>query len=84
MANTMKDVDKALREDEKRDKTLAKEVSNALNSRDYEEKCAEQNSCEARYHEDEKDEDDAVKKVFRAEDKAMNESEHHGCGCHKN
>ncbi len=82
MKESMKDVDKALKEEDKREDKLAKEVSKALNERDYEERCADQNPCEADRREDQRDEDSAVKKVFEAEDKAINKEEHHCC-CHR-
>ena len=81
---TMSEVDKALKEEDKRDDVLAKDIASALNVRDYKEECVEEHSAEADLNEDTKDEVSAVKKVFRAEDRARNEEEHRcHCGCHK-
>ena len=96
MKETMKDVDKALREDEKRENRLAREISHTLNSRDHNEvadevgedimaseliangedlKEAMKVSHESELEADERDEENAVKKIIEEEDKAINKSE---------
>ena len=96
MKETMKDVDKALKEEEKREERLAREISHTLKSRDHNEvadeidedimaseliadgeglKDAMKVSHESELMADEKDEENAVKKIIEEEDRAINSSE---------